>query len=123
VGNAVEHAFQPIVQRLNQVQGLDVELLPLASRYWGQEISVTGLITGQDLLEGLQGRSPNSGIVVPSVMLKQGDSRFLDDMTVEDIANALNTPLFPVDGVEELIETFVGDRILQTGHTSKGQTV
>jgi putative radical SAM enzyme (TIGR03279 family) len=107
VGNAVEHAFQPIVQRLNQVQGLEVEMVAIASHYWGQEISVTGLITGQDLLQGLQGRALGAGIVLPSVMLKQGDSRFLDDMTVDELAQTLHTQIFPVEGLDQLITTLV----------------
>ena len=40
VGNAVEQAFQPIVRRLNQVKGLDVNLVALRSDYWGQELSL-----------------------------------------------------------------------------------
>ena len=49
VSNAVEEAFQPLVQQLNQVEGLTVEMRAIASDYWGQEISVTGLLTGHDL--------------------------------------------------------------------------
>jgi putative radical SAM enzyme (TIGR03279 family) len=56
VGNAVEKAFEPLVQQLNAVEGLEVRLVALRSDYWGQEITVTGLLTGQDLLRELQGR-------------------------------------------------------------------
>ena len=56
VGNAVEQAFQPILQRLNSVGGLEVNMQAMCSDYWGQAISVTGLITGHDLLLNLQGK-------------------------------------------------------------------
>lgn len=105
VGNAVERAFQPILQRLNSVQGLQVNLAALCSSYWGQTITVTGLLTGQDLLEGLQGKDLGDAILLPSVMLKHGESLFLDDMSVAEVAAQLKKPILPVTGVEELIMT------------------
>lgn len=108
VGNAVEKAFEPIVQQLNQIPGLSVNMAALCSRYWGQSITVTGLLTGQDLLEALQGRDLGNGILLPSVMLKQGEPRFLDDMTVEQLASLLKTRILPVSGVEELISAAIG---------------
>jgi len=104
VGNAVELAFQPIQQRLNQVEGLQVNMAAFPSRYWGQNISVTGLLTGQDLLENLHGKDLGDGILLPALMLKHGDTRFLDDMTVNEVADKLGTRIFPVSGVEGLIE-------------------
>jgi putative radical SAM enzyme (TIGR03279 family) len=108
VGNAVEKAFEPIVQQLNQIPGLSVHMAALCSRYWGQSITVTGLLTGQDLLEALQGQDLGDGILLPSVMLKQGEPRFLDDMTVEQLASLLKTRILPVSGVEELISAAIG---------------
>ncbi|MEG4171382.1 MULTISPECIES: DUF512 domain-containing protein [unclassified Microcoleus] len=108
VGNAVEKAFEPIVQQLNQIPGLSVNMAALCSHYWGQTITVTGLLTGQDLLEALQGRDLGDGILLPSVMLKQGEPRFLDDMTLEQLASSLKTRILPVSGVEELISAAIG---------------
>lgn len=108
VGNAVELAFQPILERLNQVKGLQVNMAAFPSRYWGQSISVTGLLTGQDLLENLQGKDLGDGILLPALMLKHGDTKFLDDMTVEEVAEKLGTRIFPVSGVEGLIEGCMG---------------
>jgi putative radical SAM enzyme (TIGR03279 family) len=103
VGNAVEQAFQPILQRLNSVAGLEVNMQAMCSDYWGQAISVTGLITGHDLLLNLQGKKLGDAILLPNVMLKHGELVFLDDMSVEDIAQKLETKIVPVAGVEELI--------------------
>lgn len=105
VGNAVELAFQPILERLNQVQGLTVHMQAISSEYWGQEMTVTGLLTGHDLLHRLRGRDLGDGILLPSLMLKHDDARFLDDMTVDDLARALDTPILPVTHVDGLIQT------------------
>lgn len=103
VGNAVEQAFQPIVQRLNQVKGLEVRMVAIASDYWGQSMTVTGLLTGQDILNALAGQDLGDGILLPSVMLKQGDTRFLDDLTLADLEEKLHRPIFPVEGVKGLV--------------------
>ncbi|TAG89327.1 MAG: TIGR03279 family radical SAM protein [Oscillatoriales cyanobacterium] len=108
VGNAVEKAFEPIAHQLNQIPGLELKMVALSSRYWGQNITVTGLLTGQDLLEALQGLDLGDGILLPSVMLKQGEPRFLDDMTLFELASLLKTEIFPVSGVEELISKAIG---------------
>ncbi|WP_017315854.1 TIGR03279 family radical SAM protein [Mastigocladopsis repens] len=104
VGNAVEQAFQPILKQLNSVEGLEVNMRALNSDYWGQSITVTGLLTGHDLLLKLQGQNLGDGILLPSVMLKHGELIFLDDISVEDVARKLDTKIFPVAGVEEFIQ-------------------
>ena len=45
-----------VVERLNSVDGVEFHLIGLPSPYWGQDQVVTGLLTGQDLLSGLQGK-------------------------------------------------------------------
>ncbi len=108
VGNAVEQAFQPLVAQLNEVEGLEINLVALNSQYWGQEITVTGLLTGQDLLRGLPNQDLGSGILLPSLMLKHDDTKFLDDLTVADVSQQLGVSIFPVNGVEELIRHCTG---------------
>ncbi|NEU74162.1 TIGR03279 family radical SAM protein [Hassallia byssoidea VB512170] len=107
VGNAVEKAFQPILQQLNAVENLKVNMRALNSDYWGQTITVTGLLTGHDLLLNLQGQDLGEGILLPKVMLKHGELIFLDDMSIEEVASQLNTKILPVAGVEDLIKTCI----------------
>ncbi|HAO13403.1 MAG TPA: TIGR03279 family radical SAM protein [Planktothrix sp. UBA8407] len=107
VGNAVEKAFQPLVNSLNDISGLTVNMVALASQYWGQEITVTGLLTGQDLLQGLTGKILGDGILLPSVMLKQGEAVFLDDLKVTELSEQLKVPIFPVSNVQELLSTAI----------------
>ena len=107
VGNAVEKAFQPILQQLNSVENLKVNMRALKSDCWGQNISVTGLLTGHDLLLNLQGQDLGEGILLPKVMLKHGELIFLDDMSIEEVARKLNTKILPVAGVEDLINTCI----------------
>lgn len=109
VGNAVEQAFEPVLERLNQVSGLTVQMIPLASDYWGREITVTGLLTGHDLLLGLQSLDLGEGVLLPAVMLRPSqtgdpeETLFLDDMSVAVLGRLLNCPILPVDDTDALI--------------------
>jgi putative radical SAM enzyme (TIGR03279 family) len=105
VGNAVEKAFQPIVDRLNQFPGLTIHLVPIASAYWGQTMTVTGLLTGQDLSQNLRNRSLGDGILIPSVMLKHDEAKFLDDMTIAELEAELGVPALPVADIADFLAT------------------
>uniref|UniRef100_B8HSE4 FeS-containing oxidoreductase n=1 Tax=Cyanothece sp. (strain PCC 7425 / ATCC 29141) TaxID=395961 RepID=B8HSE4_CYAP4 len=105
VGNAVEQAFQPVLERLNRVKGLEIQMVALASQYWGQTLTVTGLLTGVDLLRGLRGQDLGDRLLLPAVMLKHGDSRFLDDMTLATLQQELGVKIAIVGGgAQDLID-------------------
>jgi putative radical SAM enzyme (TIGR03279 family) len=107
VGNAVATAFQPLVARLNSVEGLAVNLVPLCSDYWGQEITVTGLLTGHDLLLGLPKQDLGEAILLPSLMLKHDSEYFLDDLTVSEVSQRLEIPIVVVESSEDLLQKIV----------------
>ena len=106
VGNAVGLAFQPIVDRFNQVENLDFRMVAIASEFWGQTMTVTGLLTGNDILSALKQVAGGCGdiLLLPSVTLKDGE-RFLDDVTKDDLAAALETEIVTVGaGVKDLTD-------------------
>jgi putative radical SAM enzyme (TIGR03279 family) len=103
VGQLVAEALQPVVQRLNAIEGLELILHGLPSPYWGQEQVVTGLLTGSDLLEGLQGRDLGEGLLLPAVTLRQGEPVFLDDTPLAELEQALAIPIRLVRGAADLV--------------------
>ncbi|MEM6867467.1 MAG: TIGR03279 family radical SAM protein [Cyanobacteria bacterium P01_C01_bin.121] len=121
VGNAVEHAFAPLVDRLNQIDDLTIHMAAIHSDYWGQAITVTGLLTGQDIATQLadSARSQPLGdcVLLPSLMLKQSDTQrpedtfFLDDMSLADLEDKLNCLVLSVDGLPQLVELCTQSRL------------
>jgi putative radical SAM enzyme (TIGR03279 family) len=103
VGQLVAEALQPVVQRLNAIEGLELILHGLPSPYWGQDQVVTGLLTGSDLLEGLQGRDLGEGLLLPAVTLRQGEPVFLDDTPLVELEQALAIPIRLVRGAADLV--------------------
>ncbi|NDD45277.1 MAG: DUF512 domain-containing protein, partial [Synechococcaceae bacterium WB9_4xB_025] len=108
VGRLVAEALRPAVDRLNAVQGLEVLLHGLPSPYWGQDQVVTGLLTGQDLLQGLEGRDLGDQLLLPSVMLRQGEPVFLDDMTLAELEQRLPVPIRIVHGAADIVAAVLG---------------
>ncbi len=108
VGLLVADALRPAVERLNAVAGLEVLLHGLPSPYWGQDQVVTGLLTGSDLLEGLVGHDLGAELLLPAVMLRQGEPVFLDDQRLEDIASQLPVPLRLVQGADDIVAACLG---------------
>ncbi|KZR83335.1 hypothetical protein PMIT1342_00424 [Prochlorococcus marinus str. MIT 1342] len=109
VGRLVEQALGPACERLNAVEGLVVELHGLPSPYWGQDQVVTGLLTGYDLLEGLKALDLGDQLLLPSVMLRQGELVFLDDMTLEQLSEALQISIRIVHGAADIVAAAMGD--------------
>lgn len=118
VGNTVEKAFSPMVQRLNQIAGLTLNMVALRSEYWGQAMTVTGLLTGQDLAQGLQNRDLGEGVLIPSVMLKADSPIFLDDMSLTELETILGVPCQVIHGgVKGLIQACVAPALIHSCKT------
>ncbi len=61
--------------------------------FFGHEITVAGLITGQDLLKQLKGKHLGEELLLPECMFRSGEEVFLDDYTRADLENALQVPV------------------------------
>ena len=103
VGSLVGPSLTPVVERLRQVEGLDLRLQSLPSPYWGCEQVVTGLLTGEDLIDGLQGQELGDVLLLPAVLLRQGQPVFLDDLSLEMVEQRLGIPLQVVGGAAEVV--------------------
>ncbi|MBE5797901.1 MAG: DUF512 domain-containing protein [Clostridiales bacterium] len=88
-------SIAPFLQRLaNQYapRGTTVEVRPIVNRFFGETVTVAGLITGSDLVEQCRDVEADEILIVRSMIRAEGD-RFLDDMTVEEVRKALPAPL------------------------------
>ena len=108
VGRIVASALRPVTDRLSAIHGLEVQLLGLPSPYWGQDQVVTGLLTGEDLLTGLDGLDLGDELLLPSVMLRQGQPVFLDDVTLEQLQESLPVPVRIVHGAADIVAAALG---------------
>jgi len=63
---------------------------PIVNNFFGETVTVSGLVTGGDIIAALRGIKPESFLFIPRNMLRHGDDVFLDDITISDISEALN---------------------------------
>ena len=74
----------------------------VSNEFFGDSVTVSGLVTGSDIIAQLGGRSLGSLILIPRNMLRDGDDVFLDGVTVSGLSGALGVPVRVVgqDGAE-----------------------
>lgn len=73
--------------------GLTAHVYEIENRFFGEMITVAGLITGQDLMEQLKGKELGEKLLLPCNMLRSGENVFLDDVTVEELEKTLQIPV------------------------------
>lgn len=74
-----------------------VQVFPVKNRFFGEQITVSGLLTGQDLYEQLKGQELGEKLLIPCSMLRSGEEVFLDDWTVGELERRLGVPVAVVD--------------------------
>lgn len=82
--------------------GLECSVIPIRNEFFGETITVTGLITARDLISQLKGRELGDELLISTAMLMHESDIFLDDMTVGDVERELGVSVRPVenDGYE-----------------------
>ena len=76
--------------RLEEVcEGLRILVYPITNEFFGERITVSGLLTGQDIVRQLTGKELGGRLLLPQNVLRSGERVFLDDMTVEEMEKAL----------------------------------
>ncbi|MDD3252329.1 MAG: DUF512 domain-containing protein [Lachnospiraceae bacterium] len=70
-----------------------VHLHLIRNEFFGESITVAGLITGQDILKQLSGQKLGSRLLLPACMFRSGEEVFLDDVTRTEVQNALQVPV------------------------------
>lgn len=88
------------------------DVYPIKNEFFGGHITVTGLVTGGDLIRQLKDRELGSELLISASMLRHEQDRFLDDVTVEDVESALKVRLRVVenDGYE-LVSALLGNQV------------
>ena len=85
---------------------------PIRNEFFGETIVVAGLVTGGDLIRQLRGKPLGERLLIPNSMLRHGERVFLDDVSLDEVEQALGVPVIPVaqDGYE-LLDAMCGIEI------------
>lgn len=82
---------------LESAAGTKIFVHVIRNEFFGGGVTVAGLVTGRDILQQLRGGELGQRLLVPEVMLRDGEDVFLDDLRLEDLARELNLPTAQFD--------------------------
>ncbi len=90
---AYEHISSLAKELTSRVEGLTVNVYPIANKFFGESVTVAGLITGGDVVDQLSGKDLGDALLFPAVMLRADGDVFLDDMTPDALSQQLGVPV------------------------------
>ena len=100
---AAKNAIEIISKELNKIKNLTVTVNPVKSEYWGQDITVAGLITTDDLIRTIKDIETDL-VIIPSVMLKPYSEDFLDGKTLSYVKQKTGKEFFIVKDIYSMKE-------------------
>lgn len=101
---AAKNIFEKIAKKLNKIKNLTVTVNPVKSLYWGQDITVAGLITTDDLIRTVKDLDVDI-VVIPSIMLRPYSEDFLDGKTLTYVKEQTGKEFFVVKDIYSFKET------------------
>jgi putative radical SAM enzyme (TIGR03279 family) len=93
-----------VLDRLRAVKGITIKKVALKNRFFGPSVTVTGLLTGQDIIAALKGKRLGDMVLIPANVLREDDNVFLDGMTLEQVQEHLRTTVIKVDSFRDVVE-------------------
>ena len=96
-------------QLMEAVPGLQIRVYEIINEFFGEKITVSGLLTGGDIMRQLKGKELGERLLLPENVLRSGERVLLDDVTVEEMEKTLQVKIDIVkssgyDFVEAVLE-------------------
>jgi NifB/MoaA-like Fe-S oxidoreductase len=105
---ATGERFAPVLRRaaeeFTSLSGVKLGVIPIRNERLGETITVSGLLMGADVIAQLQARDLGELVVLPRIMFDHPTGVALDDVSVSDIAGALERPVVLAATMSELLE-------------------
>lgn len=102
---SAEKSFKIFAEELNKIKNVSLQVIGIKNEFWGKDVTVAGLITAQDLINQLKGKSYKQ-VIIPSIVLRPYTTEFLDGLTVKDVEKELNVKLIVQKDIYSLKELF-----------------
>jgi len=97
-------------ERLEEKENIHINIIKIENNFFGKSVTVTGLLTGRDLIKALHEKTDSYNILlVPDVVLKEGEDILLDNVSLKDIEEATGLKTVKTDSSPQgLIDAISG---------------
>lgn len=93
-GTSAKDFIEKLARELmDRYKGLNIKVYAIKNNFFGDTITVSGLITGQDIIKQLKKKDLGDKVIIPKSMLKSDEDIFLDDISVKMLEKELNTKI------------------------------
>ena len=90
------------ISRMREDENVNITVIPVENEFFGQSVTVTGLLTGRDIIKALHDSTDAFDVlIVPDVVLKECDHVFLDNVSLRDIEDATGLKTVVTDGTPQ----------------------
>jgi NifB/MoaA-like Fe-S oxidoreductase len=96
-GSSAYNYIKELALYLKEKFKVDINVFEIKNEFFGENVTVAGLLTGRDIVSQLMGKDLGDELLVTKSMLKSGEDLFLDDYTVSMIENKLNVKINVVE--------------------------
>ncbi|RJQ44658.1 MAG: DUF512 domain-containing protein [Nitrospiraceae bacterium] len=93
--------LEEFAKKMNMIEGLGLDIFKVENKFFGQTVTVTGLLTGKDVIKAIGGKTDADCLLVPNVTLKYGSDVFLDNVTLQDVEECLGMNVKAIDPTPE----------------------
>ena len=93
--------LQDFANKLKSIEGLTLDLFKVENKFFGPNVTVTGLLTGKDIVKTILGKTKADCLLVPNVTLRNGSDVFLDNVTIKDLSESLGMDVHVIDPTPE----------------------
>ena len=104
--------IQEIKPVLDRIENLEVNFFQIKNNFFGDSVTVAGLLAGKDILSQLEGQDLGSSVWTTYRILNDDQTLTLDDMTLDDLSNKLNTEfkISQNDSIYDIIEDVTNEK-------------
>jgi putative radical SAM enzyme (TIGR03279 family) len=93
--------LEEFARKLKTIEGLDLDLFKVENKFFGPTVTVTGLLSGKDILKTIVGKTKADCLFVPDVALRDGSDVFLDNVSLKDMEESLGMKVKAIEPTPE----------------------
>lgn len=120
-GQLIAPFLRRMATELSALSGVEVRVVPVVNRFFGNSVTVSGLLTGQDVLAALAGVELGQGVFVPRAMFDASRRVTLDDVTLADLTQRLGVATTLVSTMSEVVSALGFGRLGSPANVPRGR--